>query len=105
MEELQRMNDEQNFYHSYAFWQIYEYGNDDERNLLRQQEPDTRAWSGMVHKYRIGELLLDKLRECTHRIQLLLQDEEGQRGLQEINAILEPYLMYLQPSHAAVRED
>ncbi|MEK4056611.1 heptaprenyl diphosphate synthase component 1 [Paenibacillus sp. FSL F4-0087] len=105
MEELRRLNDEQRFYHSYAFWHIYEYGNDDERKMLRQPEPDTRAWSGMVLKYRIGEFLLDKLRECTHRIQLLLQDEEDQLGLHEINAILEPYLTYLQPSHAAVRED
>jgi heptaprenyl diphosphate synthase len=73
--------------------------------MLRQPEPDARAWSGMVLKYRIGDLLLDKLRECTRRIQLLLQDEVDQLGLDEFDAILEPYLTYLQPSHAAVRED
>ncbi|MFC9709948.1 heptaprenyl diphosphate synthase component 1 [Paenibacillus sp. NPDC056933] len=104
-EELRRMNDDQNFYHSYAFWHIYEHGNDDEQKWLRQPEMDARTWSSMVLKHRIGEVLLDKLRDCTRRIQQLLQDEEDQLGLHEFDAILEPYLTYLQPSHAAVRED
>ncbi|MDT9718391.1 heptaprenyl diphosphate synthase component 1 [Paenibacillus sp. ClWae2A] len=105
VEELKRMNDEKQYLHSYAYWHIYEHGNDDERSVLRQSEPDARAWNAMVLRHRVGEVLLDKLRECTHRIQLLLQDEEGRMGLHEIHAILEPYLAYLQPSHAAVRED
>ncbi|MEC0124329.1 heptaprenyl diphosphate synthase component 1 [Paenibacillus pabuli] len=104
-EELRRMNHDQNFYHSYAFWHIYEHGNEDEQKWLRQPEMDARTWSSMVLRHRIGEVLLDKLRDCTHRIQQLLQDEEDQLGLHEFDAILEPYLTYLQPSHAAVRED
>ncbi|WP_440109838.1 heptaprenyl diphosphate synthase component 1 [Paenibacillus sp. QZ-Y1] len=105
VEELGRMNDERSFLHSYAFWHINEHGNDDERKRLRQPEPDSRAWNGMVLRHRTREVMLDKLRECTHRIQLLLQDEEDRLGLREFDAILEPYLTYLQPSHAAVRED
>ncbi|MFS0871295.1 heptaprenyl diphosphate synthase component 1 [Paenibacillus xylanilyticus] len=105
VEELQRINDEKNFNHSYAFWYIYEQGNEDERNILRQSEPDARAYGGMVLKYRMDKILLDKLRESTHRIQLLLQEENDQRGLHDVQAILETYLGYLEPSHAAVRED
>ncbi|MGC5773295.1 heptaprenyl diphosphate synthase component 1 [Paenibacillus pabuli] len=104
-EELRRMNHDQNFYHSYAFWHIYEHGNEDEQKWLRQPEMDARTWRSMVLRHRIGEVLLDKLRDCTHRIQQWLQDEEDQLGLHEFEAILEPYLTYLQPSHAAVRED
>ncbi|MGF9699145.1 heptaprenyl diphosphate synthase component 1 [Paenibacillus sp. MABNR03] len=105
VEELQRISNEKSFNHSYAFWYIYEQGNEDERNILRQSEPDERAYGGMVLKYRMDEILLDRLRESTHRIQLLLQEENDQRGLHDVQAILETYLGYLEPSHAAVRED
>lgn len=105
LEELQKLNDDRSFVYSYAFWNIYEQGSDEERKVLRQPEPDMRAWTGLVLKYRIGEILLDKLRNSTHRIQQLLQDKVEDRGLHEVQAILDPYLTYLQPSHAVVRED
>ncbi|MGQ8872873.1 heptaprenyl diphosphate synthase component 1 [Paenibacillus sp. TSA_86.1] len=103
--EMNRMRDEQQMLHSYAFWHMYENGNDEERSHLRQMQIDPRTWSALVLKYSVSEVLLDKLRESTHRIQLLLQDEAELQGLQEIDAILGPYLSYVQPSHAAVRED
>ncbi|MCG7375580.1 heptaprenyl diphosphate synthase component 1 [Paenibacillus sp. ACRSA] len=103
--ELQKLNDEKSFVYSYAFWSINEQGSDEERKVLLQPEPDMRAWAGLVLKYRIGEILLDKLRNSTHRIQQLLQDKVEGESLHEVQAILEPYLTYLQPSHAVVRED
>ncbi|WP_338540032.1 heptaprenyl diphosphate synthase component 1 [Paenibacillus tundrae] len=103
--ELQKLNDEKSFVYSYAFWSINEQGSDEERKVLRQPEPDMRAWAGLVLKYRIGEILLDKLRNSTHRIQQLLQDKVEGESLHEVQTILEPYLTYLQPSHAVVRED
>lgn len=105
LEELRKLNDDRSFVYSYAFWNIYEQGSDEERKVLRQPEPDMRAWTGLVLKYRIGEILLDKLRNSTHRIQQLLQDKVEGKGLHEVQAILDPYLTYLQPSHAVVRED
>ncbi|WP_337032993.1 heptaprenyl diphosphate synthase component 1 [Paenibacillus illinoisensis] len=105
VEELQRMNDAKKFSHSYAFWHIYKQGTADERNLIGQPEPDMRACGAMAVKYQIDGLLLDRLRESTNRIKLLLQEEQDQRGLAELHAILETYLGYLEPSHAAVRED
>ncbi|WP_128102555.1 heptaprenyl diphosphate synthase component 1 [Paenibacillus sp. DCT19] len=105
VEELQKLNDEKCFVYSYAFWSIYEQGSDEERKVLLQPEPDMRVWAGLVLKYRIGEILLDKLRNSTHRIQQLLQDKVEGEGLHEVQTILEPYLTYLQPSHAVVRED
>ncbi|MCP1133076.1 heptaprenyl diphosphate synthase component 1 [Paenibacillus polysaccharolyticus] len=105
IEEMDRMRDEKRMLHSYAFWYVYENGNDEERGHLTQMELEPRMWSSMVLKHSISEVLLDKLRECTHRIQLLLQDEEGLQDMHEFEAILEPYLSYVQPSHAAVRED
>ncbi|MDQ0169076.1 heptaprenyl diphosphate synthase component 1 [Paenibacillus tundrae] len=105
VEELQKLNDEKSFVYSYAFWNINEQGSDEERKVLRQPEPDMRAWAGLVLKYRIGEILLDKLRNSTHRIQQLLQDKVKGESLHEVQTILEPYLTYLQPSHAVVRED
>ncbi|KQY87756.1 heptaprenyl diphosphate synthase [Paenibacillus sp. Root52] len=105
VEELQKLNDEKSFVYSYAFWSINVQGSDEERKVLRQPEPDMRAWAGLVLKYRIGEILLDMLRNSTHRIQQLLQDKVEGESLHEVQAILEPYLTYLQPSHAVVRED
>ncbi|MDR6722150.1 heptaprenyl diphosphate synthase [Paenibacillus amylolyticus] len=105
VEELQKLNDEKSFVYSYAFWSINEQGSDEERKVLRQPEPDMRAWAGLVMKYRIGEILLDMLRNSTHRIQQLLQDKVEGESLHEVQAILGPYLTYLQPSHAVVRED
>lgn len=105
VEELQRMNDAKKFSHSYAFWHIYKQGTADERNLLGQPELDMRACGAVAVKYQIDGLLLDRLRESTNRIKLLLQEEQDQRGLAELHAILETYLGYLEPSHAAVRED
>ncbi|WP_145047477.1 heptaprenyl diphosphate synthase component 1 [Paenibacillus xylanexedens] len=105
VEELQKLNDEKSFVYSYAFWSINEQGSDEERKVLRQPEPDMRAWARLVLKYRIGEILLDKLRNSTHRIQQLLQDKVEGESLHEVQTILEPYLTYLQPSHAVVRED
>ncbi|MCM3171451.1 heptaprenyl diphosphate synthase component 1 [Paenibacillus sp. MER 99-2] len=105
VEELQKLNDEKCFVYSYAFWSIYKQGSDEERKVLLQPEPDMRVWAGLVLKYRIGEILLDKLRNSTHRIQQLLQDKVEGEGLHEVQTILEPYLTYLQPSHAVVRED
>lgn len=102
--ELNRMRDEQQFLHSYAFWHIYEYGNDEERSHLRQMKIELRAWNALVLKYSVNEVLLDKLRESIHRIQLMLH-EGGHQDVQEMDAILEPYLTYVQPSHAVVRED
>ncbi|WKL02666.1 hypothetical protein Q0F98_01730 [Paenibacillus amylolyticus] len=61
MEELKRMNDAKQYLQSYAYWHIYEHGNDDERSVLRQSEPDARAWNAMVLRHRVGEVLLDKL--------------------------------------------
>ena len=104
-EEMNRMRDEKQMLHSYAFWHIYENGNEEERMHLSQTEIEPRIWSSMVLKHSVSEVLLDKLRECTHRIQLLLQDEEGLQGLHEVDAILKPYLSYVQPSHAAVKGD
>lgn len=102
--ELNRMRDEQQLLHSYAFWHIYEYGNDEERSHLRQMKIELRAWNALVLKYSVNEVLLDKLRESIHRIQLMLH-EGGHQDVQEMDAILEPYLTYVQPSHAVVRED
>jgi heptaprenyl diphosphate synthase len=102
--ELNRMRDEQQLLHSYAFWHIYEYGNDEERSHLRQMKIELRAWNAVVLKYSVNEVLLDKLRESIHRIQLMLH-EGGHQDVQEMDAILEPYLTYVQPSHAVVRED
>ncbi|WP_366295170.1 heptaprenyl diphosphate synthase component 1 [Paenibacillus sp. AN1007] len=102
--ELNRMRDEQQLLHSYAFWHIYEYGNDEERSHLHQMKIELRAWNAVVLKYSVNEVLLDKLRESIHRIQLMLH-EGGHQDVQEMDAILEPYLTYVQPSHAVVRED
>ncbi|MBB6022567.1 heptaprenyl diphosphate synthase [Paenibacillus sp. JGP012] len=105
-DELNRMRDEQRHTESYAFWHVYENGNDSERDELRQTQINARAWDVMVLKYSVSEVLLDKLRESVQRIQLLLQDEQGVRqGLREFDAILDPYLTYVKTSHVAVRED
>ncbi|MBR2563225.1 MAG: heptaprenyl diphosphate synthase component 1 [Paenibacillus sp.] len=99
-EEMNRIRDNHQALHSYAFWHIYEHGNDEERKYLREMEIEPHVWGSLVLKYSVKKILLDKLRECTHRIQLLLQDEEGLQDLHEIEAILEPYLSYVQTSHA-----
>lgn len=105
-DELNRMRDEQQHTDCYAFWHVYENGNDSERDELRQTPINARAWDVMVLKYSVSEVLLDKLRESVQRIQLLLQDEQGLRqGLREFDAILDPYLSYVKTSHVAVRED
>lgn len=105
-DELNRMRDEQQHTDSYAFWHMYEHGNDSERNELRQTQINARAWDVMVLKYSVSEVLLDKLRESVQRIQLLLQDEQGLRqGVREFDAILDPYLSYVKTSHVSVRED
>lgn len=102
--ELHRLNDG-HFVHSYAFWHVYEQGSNEERNALRQSDPAPDVQSNMLKKYRVEDILLDKLRSAVNRVQLLLQDDAKEHGLEEVHLILEPYLAYLQPSRAAAGEN
>lgn len=102
--ELRRLNDG-HFVHSYAFWHVYEQGSNEERNALRQTDPAPDVRSNMLKKHRVEDILLDKLRSAVNRVQLLLQDDAKEHGLEEVHLILEPYLAYLQPSRAAAGEN
>ncbi|CAH1217417.1 MULTISPECIES: heptaprenyl diphosphate synthase component 1 [unclassified Paenibacillus] len=102
--ELHRLNDG-HFVHSYAFWHVYEQGSNEERHALRQSDPAPDVRSNMLKKHRVEDILLDKLRSAVNRVQLLLQDDAKEHGLEEVHLILEPYLAYLQPSRAAAGEN
>lgn len=79
--------------HSYAFWHIYEYGNDEERSHLRQMKIELRAWNAVVLKYSVNEVFAGQGARVYTAFSLSLH-EGGHQDVQEMDAILEPYLTY-----------
>ena len=88
-QERERANRYQSFEQSWSFWEIYERGTPEEKQLLIMKQVDRSSWNMLLSKYHISQQLtkmLHKAKERYDEIMRSLSDdlyEEISQQLQE----------------------
>jgi heptaprenyl diphosphate synthase len=102
-EELTRLEAAERSRFSFAFWRLLEKGTAEEKELLLNETLDGKSWRQLLLKYKVGDLLLDKLDTVLGRIRGILSEAED-RDREEFGRMTEPFLRLIHTPGTAVRE-
>ncbi|MDP4096653.1 heptaprenyl diphosphate synthase component 1 [Paenibacillus sp. P96] len=102
-DELSRLEAAERFRFSFAFWRLLENVTAEEREQLLGGTVDGKSWIQLMMKYKVGDMLLDKLDAVIGRIRGILSESDD-RDREDFGRMTEPFLRIISTPRTAVRE-